>query len=235
MAKRRQRSPWQGQGLPTNDLCTRSTSLGTRRDIFGLSKVPQVTVEISAPPNFADSVRQQPGEAAYAVQTIGYRIAAAPNPSRYMYEFLVDGHVLARNLARRLPMGGNRIELEIVGSQDLGVEYIAPQAIGGPIFNPNLFLSSNLSQDTPARELALRRLAMARLGIEIIQNVLSSKVFLIGAGRGIRKGSLNQKFKTPDVGRGGQHTLQVLSTVFAKPEYRKEATPESKKKERPYE
>jgi hypothetical protein len=27
----------------------------------------------------------------------------------------------------------------------------------------------------------------------------------------------------PDVGRGGQHTLQVLSTVFAKPEYRREA------------
>jgi hypothetical protein len=188
--------------------------------------VLQVSVEIPAPANFLESARQELGTAensSYTARTIGYRILVEPDPNRHEYEFLVDGQAQARHLTRQLPMGGNRMELEIPDFQIVGVEFVAPAATGGSIFNPSLFVASTLSSSNPAHRLPLARLWIARRGIEIIREVLSRKVFLVGAGRGIQKGDLDQKFAIPDVGRSGQHTLQVLSAVFARSEYRKAA------------
>ncbi len=190
------------------------------------SKLVEIMLEIKAPADFMESFRQQLGTAwdrSTAAQTIGYRVTSGPSISSYRYEFLIDGLVLVRNLNRQFPRGGNRQELEVRDFHDSEMEFLAPTSTGGSIFDTALFGTTNLRTDTEAHKHPLAFLLMAQTGLQIIRKTLAEKIFLLGASRGLQKGSLDDKFETPDVGRNGQHTLQVLSSVFAKPEHRKAA------------
>jgi predicted ATPase len=189
------------------------------------SRAVQLQIEITAPDNFLESIRHQVGPVAKGLlpaQTIGYKIVYESTTGRYQYEFLLDGRVLVRNMIEQLPTGGNYAALEIRDLQNFDT-HLTPTVSGGPIFNPDLFTVSNLDRNNPAHNLAFERTLIARTAIPIIRAFLSGKVFFLGAYRGLQKGSLDASFNMPDVGRNGQHTLQVLSTVFAKAEYRRTA------------
>jgi hypothetical protein len=178
-----------------------------------------IAVEIQTPPELSElSARLSPRN--QTEQSIGYRLSFQPTKNRYRYEFLLNGHVLVRNQLTDLPTGGNRAELEIrdFPAQKLGMDYVPASQWQTNVFNPNLFSSSNLLP--PSAAMAMASLSAACEGIPTIRDVLSSKVFLLGANRGIHKVNLADDFKIPDVGRNGQHTLQVLSAVLARPEFR---------------
>ena len=190
------------------------------------NSILQVEAQIPAPANFLESISQQLGLTTgltLDIATIGYRLLIGPGASTYKYEFLTNGHVLVRNLIRPVADRGNQAVLEIRGSENLGVSPVMPAASGGSIFNPTLFVAQNLDRNNPAHGLPLASLLMSQLGIEAVQQFLSSRVFLVSASRGIQQRRLDDKFEIPDVGRNGQHTLQVLSAVFAKPQYRSAA------------
>lgn len=186
----------------------------------------EVAVEVQAPVDFLESMRERikaSWDGSTPAETIGYRIIASASARSYRYEFLLDRHVLVRNLNRQFPQGGNRPELEIRDFKNPEMFPVAPFATGGSVFQPGLFETSSLHDGNPTHELPLARLLIARMGIEIIRGVLADKVFLLGASRGVQKADLDDTFRVPSVGRNGQHTLQVLSAVFAKPEHREAA------------
>ena len=196
--------------------------LGQSGDFASHNKAPtgfEIEIQIQPGPTF----QEHAPEFLRGTETIGYRVSFRPANYRYKYEFLIDGHVLARNLTKDMPMGGNRAELEILDfpAPRVGMDYIPANATQSNLFNPLMFSSPNIQPATNAAHTPVaQRLAVARDGIELIKNFLAEKVFLLGPNRGNQTKNLNEPFKLPDVGRNGQHTLQILSTVFAKAEYR---------------
>jgi energy-coupling factor transporter ATP-binding protein EcfA2 len=155
-------------------------------------------------------------------QTIGYRVSFRPEANRYEHEFLAGGQVFVRNLIKESPTRGYQPEIEIrnFSAERLGVDSIPSVLSQGDIFNPSLFTAQNLHDATPEHKAALDLLDIAREGVKEIRNVLEKQVFLLGPNRGTHRTDLAESVKFPDVGRNGQHTLQVLSAVFAKAEHR---------------
>ncbi|MFZ0321150.1 MAG: AAA family ATPase [Candidatus Sulfotelmatobacter sp.] len=178
-----------------------------------VTDVLQIEVEIQIGNEFFQKVRSQIG-GAQGGGTIGYRIGFRPNKYRYTYEFLMNGNMLARNSVKDLSNGGSRAELEVPALAPGGEPLIASEW-GTSIFSHNLF-----GVQSPVTGVAANVLEIVRFGIQSIRDFLSEKVFLLGAGREIRRRNLNDNIKVPDVGRNGEHTLQVLSAVFAMPEHR---------------
>jgi energy-coupling factor transporter ATP-binding protein EcfA2 len=158
-------------------------------------------------------------------QTIGYRLSFRPAANRYEYEFLAGGHVIVRNLIKESPTRGYQPELEIrdFPAARLGMDFIPAVLSQGDIFNPSLFTAQNLHDTNAAQKPALVLLNIARAGVIEIRNALEKRVFLVGPNRGSHRTDLPESVKFPDVGRNGQHTLQVLSAVFAKAEHRNAA------------
>jgi energy-coupling factor transporter ATP-binding protein EcfA2 len=157
--------------------------------------------------------------------TIGYRVSFRPSANRYAYEFLAGGHVLVRNLVKESPTRGYQPELEIRNfpAPGLGMDFIPASVSQGDIFNPSLFTAQNLNDNSPTHKQAVVLLNIARAGVAEIRNTLEKRVFLLGPNRGSHRTDLVDSVKFPDVGRNGQHTLQVLSAVLAKAEHRNAA------------
>jgi len=177
----------------------------------------QVTVEMQTPPTLTDQLGEH--------QTIGYRISFQPASNRYTYEFLANGDVLVRNLITHSQARGQRAELEIreIPASRLRMDFIPASQTQTNIFNPSIFTTQNLSAGDPTNDSALARISTAREGMLEIQKFLATKVFLLGPNRGSPSTDLDEKIRIPHVGRNAEHTLQVLSAVFAKPEHRNAA------------
>jgi hypothetical protein len=181
----------------------------------------EIAIEIQAP----EWLQEQAWRLPVDNQTIGYRVTFRPTVGRYEYEFLAGGHVLVRNIVKESPTRGYQPELEIRNfpAERLGVDFIPASLSQGDIFNPSLFTAQNLHDANPQHKQVLVLLNLARTGIAEIRDALAKRVFLVGPNRGSHRTDLAESVKFPDVGRNGQHTLQVLSAVFAKAEHRNAA------------
>jgi predicted ATPase len=179
------------------------------------SGVLSIAVEMQTPRTLLEFARQLLSESDLPAKTIGYRVSLDQTVNRYEYEFLVDGEVLVSNRLKDAPGGGNQAELDIPGFPPRSPgERFVPATTQANIFDPNLFSPGN-----PVPGVAKSRLLIAKTGLQTIRDVLSTRVFLLGPNRGIQKRDLTDAVTILDVGRNGEHTLQVLSTVFAKSEH----------------
>ncbi|MFI5088491.1 MAG: AAA family ATPase [Terriglobales bacterium] len=174
----------------------------------------QIEVRLERPTN----LNVEPEVAKCLGQEIGYRIRFSPSTNRYtMHEFLVDGHVLVRNLLEKVG-ASYQPKLEI---RDVLISPLPPVVHDLHVFDGNLFVAGSMPppHDTPYQRNALAQLRAAQVGLEAIRQFFARKVFLVGAGRAIQGSELDVQFRIPEVGRSAEHTLQVLSTILAKPEY----------------
>ncbi len=153
----------------------------------------------------------------------GYRVAHRGTTNEWRHEFLIGGHVQARNellvTKRDFRTQSMTQELSLVGGSTF-----QPYASGGSILAPELFTGSSKEVGTPIAPENVALMNESALLAQYLRETLPKHVFFVGADRGPKEEAPEQMSQADlSVGRKGEHTLSVLSLLFASSQYAKQS------------
>jgi predicted ATPase len=149
----------------------------------------------------------------------GYRVAHRGTTNEWRHELLMGGHVQARNelLVTKTDFRTRSMTQEL---SLRGGTTFQPHATGGSILAPELFIGNPRESGMPVAAEFASVMNECALLVEYLRENMPKQVFFVGADRGPKEEAPQQMPQDDlSVGRKGEHTLSVLSLLFASSQY----------------
>ena len=185
-----------------------------------------LAVEVEAGEHFRNWLRRQYDEPDVHVERLGYRLQYRRGTAEWKHELVVNGDVVATNATIALGRGlikkdaGAMLECDFSGDSERVFE---PVISGNAVLSPKLFLSAKAVGGQAVDHPTHRALMTFGLFTSYIGAYLKHRVFMLGADRVPRREEPRSEGGPLIVGRQAEHTLKVLSLIFAHPKYSAQA------------
>lgn len=181
-----------------------------------------LAVDIEAGEPFRNWLRNRYDEPDVHVDRLGYRVEYRRGTAEWKHQLIVNGDVVATNAT--IPLGRGLIKKEVAAMLECDFpghseRIFEPVLSGNAVLSPKLFLSAKAVGGQAVDQPTQRALLTLGLFVSYMGAYLKHRVFMLGAERVPRREEPRSEGGPLIVGRQAEHTLKVLSLIFAHPRY----------------
>lgn len=183
-------------------------------------------IDVEAGDHFRNWLRNKYDEPDVHVDRLGYRLEYRRGTGEWKHQLVVNGETVATNATILLSRGplkkelGAMLECDFAGRSERVFE---PAVSGNAVLSPKLFLSEKAVGGQPVDHATHRALMTFGLFASYIGAYLKHRIFMLGTDRVLRRETPQSEGGAMIVGRHAEHTLKVLSLIFAHPRYSAQA------------